>query len=387
LNIYRFRASPPQDHKMKSDIPLEELERVAILYDSIRSLHKKQNPKKDEELARDFDQHLQRVMKSLYQSVQSASVPERVKTVNGLKAKYDLYDICLSKLNQLLEQQESESSEILNNIHNGVHNIVSDFYDVLLIEEPKEQMNNDSGTKDAQKYKSENKKLVQMIERMESEMNQLQGQNDQIRKKFDREKSDLKDQIASLESENKMYLDTLIKRGKGDAVDVAPLIESKMVSKITSGDVSNRLSGGYTENVNRTYQKAPPIIPKTKEFTYSKYSSGKSRGFSSQPPGSAKRSYKTGGASGQTQMRNLSLKQLKDIVSDIYTQKVKYDQKCEENKLPRETMEQYMYTYLNQRYGLKNLIIEWAASIINGIKKYSKEDHSVMLFGKILRNE
>jgi hypothetical protein len=33
------------------------------------------------------------------------------------------------------------------------------------------------------------------------------------------------------------------------------------------------------------------------------------------------------------------------------------------------------------------LIIEWAASIINGIKKYSKYDHSVGLFGKILRNE
>ena len=50
-------------------------------------------------------------------------------------------------------------------------------------------------------------------------------------------------------------------------------------------------------------------------------------------------------------------------------------------------MEQYMYTYLNQKYGLKNLIIEWAASLINGIKKYSKEDHNVGLFGKILRNE
>ena len=139
--IKSFEASPPQEHKARSDIPLEELERVAILYDSIRSLHKKQNPKKDEELARDFDQHLQRVMKSLYQSVQSASVPERVKSVNGLKAKYDLYDICLSKLNQLLEQQESETSEILNNIHNGVHNIVSDFYDVLLVEEPNENAN------------------------------------------------------------------------------------------------------------------------------------------------------------------------------------------------------------------------------------------------------
>ena len=46
-----------------------------------------------------------------------------------------------------------------------------------------------------------------------------------------------------------------------------------------------------------------------------------------------------------------------------------------------------MYTYLNQRYGLKNLIIEWAAAIITGIKAFSKEDHDVALFGKILRNE
>ncbi len=29
-----------------------------------------------------------------------------------------------------------------------------------------------------------------------------------------------------------------------------------------------------------------------------------------------------------------------------------------------------MYTYLNQRYGLKNLIIEWAAAIIAGIKNF-----------------
>ena len=46
-----------------------------------------------------------------------------------------------------------------------------------------------------------------------------------------------------------------------------------------------------------------------------------------------------------------------------------------------------MYTYLNQRYGLKTLIIEWAAAIIQGIKTFSKDDHEIALFGKILRNE
>ena len=46
-----------------------------------------------------------------------------------------------------------------------------------------------------------------------------------------------------------------------------------------------------------------------------------------------------------------------------------------------------MYTFLNQRYGLKNIIIEWATAIINGIRKFSKEDNDVAVFGKMLRNE
>jgi len=90
---------------------------------------------------------------------------------------------------------------------------------------------------------------------------------------------------------------------------------------------------------------------------------------------------------GQINSRSLTLKQLKDTISDIYTSKVKFDRKCELNHLPRETMEQYMYIYLNQKYGLKNLIIEWAAAIINGIKTYLKLDHDITLFGKILKNE
>jgi oligoribonuclease NrnB/cAMP/cGMP phosphodiesterase (DHH superfamily) len=58
-----------------------------------------------------------------------------------------------------------------------------------------------------------------------------------------------------------------------------------------------------------------------------------------------------------------------------------------DNKVPRETMEQYMYTYLNQKYGLKSLIVEWAAAIINAVKTHIKEDHDAALFAKILKND
>jgi len=50
-------------------------------------------------------------------------------------------------------------------------------------------------------------------------------------------------------------------------------------------------------------------------------------------------------------------------------------------------MHQYLFTYLNQKYGLKNLTIEAAASIVSGIQAYSSEDNDICVFGKILRNE
>ena len=85
--------------------------------------------------------------------------------------------------------------------------------------------------------------------------------------------------------------------------------------------------------------------------------------------------------------RVCTIKMMKEIINDIYNSKAEFDKKSDENKLPRETMEQHMYTYLNQKYGLRTIVIEWATNIINGIKIFSSEDSEICLFGKILRNE
>eukprot|EP01022_Parablepharisma_sp_SALTPOND_P007334 TRINITY_DN129_c4_g1_i1.p6 TRINITY_DN129_c4_g1~~TRINITY_DN129_c4_g1_i1.p6 ORF type:complete len:283 (+),score=36.44 TRINITY_DN129_c4_g1_i1:5915-6763(+) len=50
-------------------------------------------------------------------------------------------------------------------------------------------------------------------------------------------------------------------------------------------------------------------------------------------------------------------------------------------------MEQYMYTYLNQQFGIKSLIQEWANAITEGIAKYYTTDPDVFLFGKVLHSE
>ena len=49
---------------------------------------------------------------------------------------------------------------------------------------------------------------------------------------------------------------------------------------------------------------------------------------------------------------------MKEIISNIYTSKISFDKKCLINKQPKQTMEEYMYTYLNQKYGLIKLSCE-----------------------------
>ncbi|EFC40818.1 predicted protein [Naegleria gruberi] len=88
-----------------------------------------------------------------------------------------------------------------------------------------------------------------------------------------------------------------------------------------------------------------------------------------------------------TKLKPLSLKQLKEVIEEIYQSKQRFDQKCHDNQLPRETMEQHLYTYLNQKYGLKSLVFEWATAITFAVKRFSREDNDVKCFGKILRNE
>ncbi|OMJ82876.1 hypothetical protein SteCoe_16344 [Stentor coeruleus] len=85
-------------------------------------------------------------------------------------------------------------------------------------------------------------------------------------------------------------------------------------------------------------------------------------------------------------IREITIKQLKDYIEDIYVTKTKFDAKCYEDCQPRETMDQYLYTYLSQKYGLKNLISEWSLIILKAIEKYEHEDSEVLLFSKILNN-
>lgn len=85
--------------------------------------------------------------------------------------------------------------------------------------------------------------------------------------------------------------------------------------------------------------------------------------------------------------RTLTLRQLQEIINDVYNSKLKADAKALETHQPRETMEQHLYTFLNQKYGLKSLILDWVHAIVATISRYSNEDNDVAVFGKILQSD
>ena len=87
---------------------------------------------------------------------------------------------------------------------------------------------------------------------------------------------------------------------------------------------------------------------------------------------------------GNVERRQLiSLKTLKDLINEIYISKENYDIKCEQYKIPKETLEEHMYTFLNKKYGLKNLIIEWAKNIIGKIMRNEQEEKARYIIQKL----
>lgn len=81
----------------------------------------------------------------------------------------------------------------------------------------------------------------------------------------------------------------------------------------------------------------------------------------------------------------LTLKQLKDTISDLFASKLKHDQQCLDSGKQKETMEQHVWTFMRERYGLRQLIVDNMSQIVEAVRAFNG-DHDVSLFGKILKS-
>ena len=85
--------------------------------------------------------------------------------------------------------------------------------------------------------------------------------------------------------------------------------------------------------------------------------------------------------------RSLSLRQLRELISEVWASKAKLDARCEGAGLPKETLVQHLSTYLSNRYGLKQLVAEYTNACLEGVTAYAGQDADVATFGCALRGD
>ena len=85
-------------------------------------------------------------------------------------------------------------------------------------------------------------------------------------------------------------------------------------------------------------------------------------------------------------MKRWSLKQLKEVLEDVVSAKAKSDATRRAHKQPPETMREHLFTYLNQKFGVRAIVDEWAASVVAATEAHADSDCETAAFGRALAN-
>ena len=308
-------------------------------------------------------------------------------TVNVLKAKFNMYNYLNRELIELCQVNAVDKKTIekvfliLNAINEKNQKVQNDLVNLIFQLSPRidqqiafyrKEYNDIKGDlkiiKEVMKEKEKmNKVLYDNNKILQAKVNAYQNNsiNNNQSNNSTINKAPIDLGASSAKKENKFKSSyTFLKK------ETDKMLESNLKNKtISSNEESTK--NIYISNINlkQTNYIPSPKLPNTEQYVLKKNRSTSNINTATISP------------------RILTQKQLLQVITEIYASKSQYDKKCYDYHLPKETLEQHMYTFLNNKYGLKNLTIEWATSIINGIKQYSQTNSEVCLFGKILRNE
>lgn len=86
-------------------------------------------------------------------------------------------------------------------------------------------------------------------------------------------------------------------------------------------------------------------------------------------------------------MKAYSKKQVKALVHDIMTTKAAFDEKAESSDGLPQLLEEFLYVYFKQKYGIKDLILVEMTSLMEQIKYVSPKSAEVRAFKGMLKNE
>ena len=285
----------------------------------------------------------------------------------------------LKNLNEEFFNTIKESKNLISNLHSHIESYVynSEKKNEIHYIINKENINN-----------NENIKYAEIIKEKDKKISTLESIKEKLLKSMKEDSETYEKKISNLEAENKIMTEKILSKAntvlnstitieQGTILDTD---KKKLETNIST--ISKMRSNNNNDIVNQINQTGKNRSPVKLTETNTLENINTINYLNTHTNGNI---LITNGNMERRQI--ISLKTLKDLINEIYISKENYDIKCEQYKIPKETLEEHMYTFLNKKYGLKNLIIEWAKNIIAGIKYYSKKDSIVLLFGKIMRNE
>lgn len=95
----------------------------------------------------------------------------------------------------------------------------------------------------------------------------------------------------------------------------------------------------------------------------------------------------TQGTKAPLMMKSYSLPQVKLLVHDIMENKASFDERAEKSGGLPQQLEEFLYVYFKQKYGLKDLILVEITSLMDQIKYVSPKSAEVSAFKGMLKNE
>jgi hypothetical protein len=311
----------------------QDLESLADTYDKIRDQFKLQSLSSDKDLTQDLELHLRQTILDLSEKV-SREPNEKILELYTLYSKYKIFQICSNKLQSLLTKQNPDLGHLIEEILSK--------NDKVFIQLLKKSINFVKETQmDSKSLIQSQNDLEQVLKAAEDlEMTvvvlfkqRLKDQNRLLKEELQRVSKEKQDYITQLERENKEYLEKILKSVK----------QSTESTEIMSKSMDFRESRLYSPIRSR------PTTP---------------------PPA----------------LHDLTLKQTKEMIEELYQNKARFDQTTFENKQPRETFENFIVVYFSQKYGLKNLCNQWLGLLAKACSRF-ENDVNVKIFKKIRNNE
>lgn len=230
---------------------------------------------------------------------------------------------------------------------------------------------------DADKQQQEQiKMLLEVAESLENDVEAIQTSLQEEKAKHEllaQENWTLKRENEALRRQQNLPKSSLGARRSGSTSDseASPSVSRRIRKRSGDPALGTPSSSNTRSKSENVASKSPSVSPVVRPTSPSKH----------QGP------VRAAAAEGNATMRNLTLKQLVDLIHCIIASKVKYDQRTSDLRASRETMEQHMYTYLNHRFGLHALVVDYASAIWKACAAFAKTDNDVAVFQALLRNQ